>query len=507
LPRAPELGEVRKSEEPPVRAARAAKNSPQAKITDKKTAKVAGGASGSNRARLKLAAVDLPESEPVLKLSSELKTDPTEDLKKRADAVALWRSLSATPEEHVQREARTATLEADLKALQAQTARTQVLMTDMTARIEKAASQRYANPLVYGLLVVLAALAVGLLFAWRSLRGAAGRAAPWWSDSEQPARSDARPDAPRNLVSESNKAQLQLLDPDTGPAGDSEGASSAWESEVSQVDIDLGLPGSAFAPVTPMEPIAPMEPVVPMLPVLPMRPIRRSQDGGIPRDFSQSVAGTLRAINTQEMLDVRQQADFFMTLGQYEDAIDLLVGSITDSGESNPLVYLDLLKVLHTLSRKVEFDHYRDEFNRLFTGHVPVYVAFNRAGRSLDAYPEVCDAVSEFWPSQEALEVIEGYLVRSPIGEAKHELDLEAFRDLLMLHSVAGRMAGATESRLVPFSASRPASVPDSSTNAVPLVSDIPLGVDLDLSEPTNNLIDFEISGFSQSTLGTLPKP
>ena len=81
---------------------------------------------------------------------------------------------------------------------------------------------------------------------------------------------------------------------------------------------------------------------------------------------------SLKALNTREMLDVRQQAEFFMTLGQHEDAIGMLKDSIDGSPDSNPLVYLDLLRLLHTLGRKTEFDQYRDDFNALFTVCRPI---------------------------------------------------------------------------------------------------------------------------------------
>ena len=36
------------------------------------------------------------------------------------------------------------------------------------------------------------------------------------------------------------------------------------------------------------------------------------------------------------MLDIRQQAEFFMTLGQHEEALNLLEDHIRQSSQSNP---------------------------------------------------------------------------------------------------------------------------------------------------------------------------
>ena len=42
------------------------------------------------------------------------------------------------------------------------------------------------------------------------------------------------------------------------------------------------------------------------------------------RDFSVSLFPGARAMDTEELVDIRQQADFFMELGQHEQAIEVL---------------------------------------------------------------------------------------------------------------------------------------------------------------------------------------
>jgi hypothetical protein len=215
-------------------------------------------------------------------------------------------------------------------------------------------------------------------------------------------------------------------------------------------------------------------------------------------DFQHSSAMNLRAINTKEMLDVRQQADFFMTLGQYEDAIGLLENSIKGSSESNPLVFLDLLKLLHTLSRKAEFEKYRDEFNHLFTGLVPPYASFNRVGNGIDAYPDICEQIAALWPKMDAMHFIEHCLVRTTDDAVDQGFALEAFRDLLMLHAVVKRLNSDAESGFAPFIAQRN-SFPGSAASSfpsVPLADGHEAGttLDVDLSSHSGNLIDFDIS-------------
>jgi pilus assembly protein FimV len=253
------------------------------------------------------------------------------------------------------------------------------------------------------------------------------------------------------------------------------------------VDIDLEMGESVFAPAH--------------VPVPKAQVLQHA-------DAQPSTTGTLRSINTKEMLDVRQQAEFFMTLGQYDDGVTLLESSIKASAESNPLVYLDLLKALHTLSRKMAFEAYRAEFNHVFTGIVPPYALFNQGSRGLDAYPDICQQIVALWPTDAAIQFMESCMVREPGDAPDRGFDLDAFRELLLLHAVAKRLPSGMESGMVPFSAVRATSVGSvprfDGTDSMPVAAMPPEDgpssalIDLDLSEPhpDNNLIDFDLSDY-----------
>lgn len=452
------------------------------------------------RPRLKLAAIDLPERDPVLRLSNELLSNPVEDVQKRTEAAALWRALNMGMQDVLSEQERSRLLDADFKALREQTAKNQAQLLELGSRLEKAESQRYANPLVYGLVLLLMVMVGGLIWAWRRMREA--NVDPWWSGSvdsmhdEQPVREAAprpvsrpaaRAEAPRPVVA--NDKTIAYATTET-MAGADQGV---------DIEIDLEMGPSVFAPVARDE--------AGHLPPLPNMVVTDGPKGeaGV-RDFAHSVAGTLRAINSQELLDVRQQADFFMTLGQYDDAIAMLENDIKGSRDSNPLVYLDLLKILHTLSRKEEFDRYRREFNVLFTGEVPEYVHFNQSGNRLEQYPDVCQQICDAWHSPNVLETIERYLVKSPASVEPWHFDLEAYRDLLLLHGVASRVGAESDSAAAPFKTTRPGPAQALDHVDLPIIEppqdlapNRTQDVDLNLDSASHNLIDFEVSGFSSS--------
>ena len=98
------------------------------------------------------------------------------------------------------------------------------------------------------------------------------------------------------------------------------------------------------------------------------------------------MVNALRTTNSEEVVDARQQADFFVSLGQYDQAIQTLRERIDGLGEASPLVYLDLMQLLRRLGRRIDFNQCRDQFNRLFTGRVPEYASFDEKGKGLEVY-------------------------------------------------------------------------------------------------------------------------
>lgn len=473
-------------------------STPRATGETDKAGKVSGSAStssavalpkpsGGARSRLKLAPLDLSQDwDPSLKNTPDLISVPTEDADKRIAAAALWRSLNLTPEEVLRDAARLQGLEQNVQKLSDLTAQNQRQMQTLMARLEKADAQRYANPLVYGLVAAVLALAGLLLWGWRRWRNA-DAGAPWWRGEV------AVQEAPASIHASA------AVSVGTGPLPETHEEQPFKRPELrtqprapvlqalASVDIDLQLddvPPSAAAPISRSAPMS-------RTPAHDRTPSRMT---GL-RDFHSSMSGSLRSINTQEVLDVRQQAEFFMTLGQYDDAIALLENNIHDNAESNPLVYLDLLKALHTLSRKEAFDRYRDEFNAVFTGQVPVYTQFSQPGHGLDAYPELCGHMASLWPSKAAQEFIEKCMVREANAAAVVNFDLEAFRELLLLHAVLTRLSEASDSAMMPFSAAKAAVTEASETDAAPVAA-APMEVDFEISDletpPSHNLIEFE---------------
>lgn len=393
--------------------------------------RVKPAAKGTGKSRLKLDPLDLlVDHDPVLQATSELLTLPQENPAVRAEAAALWRSLNTSPEELLLQEAKAKAIEKDLKSLYAVTAENQKGLMDLVAKVERAESERYANGLVYALGGLLLVSLLVLAWVWRR----AQRVRPsHWRDGL---------DSGDSLMAELVKAP-PVSRPRT-PSAPVEPAAQEVPTPSAMSPLDFDLSDMGLAPQPSVRPERAQDPYLDSAPVSidteprPLSAVALSQAGG--RDFSVSISGGVRAIDSTELLDVRKQASFFMSLGEVQRAIDLLVNHIAQVGQSSPLVCLDLLKIYYKEGREPEYEALRKEFNNWFTGHVPVIDDFGDEGRSLDKYPNVLDQIVALWPDPRVLEYIENCMYHHSSDEYEPHFDLLAYRELLLLHGVAKRI-------------------------------------------------------------------
>ncbi|MEN9891605.1 MAG: hypothetical protein RLY78_1900 [Pseudomonadota bacterium] len=147
-----------------------------------------------------------------------------------------------------------------------------------------------------------------------------------------------------------------------------------------------------------------------------------------------------REVSVEELMDLEQQVDFFMVLGQQEAAVDLLVGHIRNTGGTSPVAYLKLLEIYSALGQAEGYERTRSRFTKRFAAQVPEWGQPLDEGRALDGHPGVLDRLQLLWPRPvEALRELERML-RLSAGTALYELP--AFRELVLLHGVVTDLIG-----------------------------------------------------------------
>ncbi|VTU35102.1 hypothetical protein H4CHR_03569 [Variovorax sp. PBS-H4] len=344
--------------------------------------------------RLQLEPVEpVPTAAPGLKTTTQLTLPAAEDAARRSAAAAEWRALNAQPEA-AQREAqRMQTLEATLTALREQTAQNQRALLELRTELAQAREDRYRNPLVYALIGLLLLALIAILLLWRQI---ARRAEPaWWR--EPASKADAGPTQPSALGA--------LLDDDEDGERSGRRRSANATSFGAATFADLDPDDSGFGDSQP-HPRA--------VDSMPSRPV-----------------------NTEELFDVQQQSDFFLSLGQHDQAIAVLREHIATNPGTSALAYLDLLRIYHSLDRKDDYARLAEEFERAFNADVPAFEQFNETGKGLEHYRSALARIESQWPAPGTLALIEELIFRKPGANEDEAFDLAAYQELLLLYSVA----------------------------------------------------------------------
>jgi hypothetical protein len=370
------------------------------------------------RSRLQLDPVDLAaERDPVLRSSPELLALPSTDAPQRAAAAALWQALNAQPQDMMRDSQRLKALESDVAGMLAQSRKIEQAVADLRGQLEQARQERYSNWLVYalcgGLLLALPAAA----FLWKRNRQHKLRLGhgPWWdkdaggqADRPSAFSADARPTSrPAGIV----------------PAHGGQPAKPAIDLDLDTLHFESTRKLPASRPATHARPAEPRPPGD--------RPEFLPSLGGL--------SGMPRIVNAEELFDVQQQADFFLSLGHPDKAVDVLRLHIMDNVETSALVYLDLFDLYHSLGRRDDYDALRKDFHRMFNAQVPAIDDYAMDTHGLEFYVAALTRIESLWPTPKVLDVLEESIFRKPDSRSE-VFSLAAYRELLLLHSIAKKI-------------------------------------------------------------------
>jgi pilus assembly protein FimV len=213
----------------------------------------------------------------------------------------------------------------------------------------------------------------------------------------------------------------------------SEGSASAWPRASTLVpELPAETPTAPGAlPVTPSPPPA-SAPASPTAPGRGAEPVQRTD---VLPFGTAATAVAPRDVSIEELIDLEQQAEFFVVLGQDDEAIDLLVEHLRNTGGGSPLPYLKLLEIYRRLGDREAYERTRTRFNRRFNAYAAEWDAEVAAAQSLEDYPEVMQRLQQVWSRPlDAMAELEALLFRRSRGEL---FDISAYREVLFLYSLA----------------------------------------------------------------------
>lgn len=351
-------------------------------------------------------------------------------------------------------------LEESLSKLKADAATQAADIATLRARVQKAESERYANPVTYtlGLVAALLAGALGVMLFRRSRPSEES----WFASAidEPSLAASSAPGSADSLFG----AAVSAPPP---PAADDAAKST------------LVLDDSRFA----------------------------TQQTGttlLSPETQPALTEQRREVSVEELIDLEQQAEFFVVLGQDEAAIDLLMSHLRNTGGISPLPYLKLLEIYHRRGDHEAYERMRDRFNRRFNAYAPEWGADLTHGRSLEDYPDVMRTLEAMWPTpQRAMLELESLLFRRDDGET---FDVPAYGEVLFLYSMARDLSEHEVSMttqptvemenvdfLLPLDDD-----PNASGGSLyrPMISTIPMESNPSIEKPLT--LDFDISNFGE---------
>jgi hypothetical protein len=145
------------------------------------------------------------------------------------------------------------------------------------------------------------------------------------------------------------------------------------------------------------------------------------------------------ARGVDELIDLEQEVEFFVLLGDEHAAIDLLEAHLGGNGGGSPLPYLHLLQMHRGQQDRAAYAQVAKRFGQRFGVEAPGWDADGQ-GRELHDCPVALTELQARWASPaQAVAWLEQQLF---IGPGSEMPGLPAYRDLLTLYAIARELQG-----------------------------------------------------------------
>lgn len=364
---------------------------------------------------------------PDLRMSAATASSPSDQdkspdvLARRNSAAALWQALSTSTEELMRSREQLQQMEKRLAVLQKDGESARTTVAELEARVRRAEQGGADRFWLIGL-GALSLLSLGLAtYLWVQLRRRPKVDEAWWQS-----RSPAPNRAPEADLERTSTEFVRVRPAAERPAPTVDPVPRVATPAPSLAELHQQVPDRA--PVTPPATAPVATPVA--------TPVGLVQALAKPLSPVPGTPEPMLAVSVEELIDLEQQAEFFVVLGQDDAAIDLLESHVHAASDATPLPYLKLMEIYQRLGRRVDYERVQSAFNKRFNAQAPAWEADLQHGRALEDYAGLVERLQALWGTPErAMEVLEASLTR--LGDSAETFDLPAYRELLLLYAVA----------------------------------------------------------------------
>ncbi|ANH67975.1 hypothetical protein ABE85_11060 [Mitsuaria sp. 7] len=415
----------------------------------------------TNRTRAQIQAREARAARVERAPTPRLSLEPMEALQPPAPALLAAEAAASAASAAEDARQQMLAMQKQLADMQAEQKRTLAAMSTLrqelqTAREQAASGGNASSVWVLGLSLLSLALAASSLLLWRSNRVQKREAGQHWlgdSRHDTHAAETVLPPMP------TGPSPFTPTDPHSSPAplmshlsSDGPVASSAPstipmplslnEEPTRPAPLMSSLPPTAPAPAPRLSARAPTTAADDALDALAaldaLEPLSLQFERGDtrPAPLSADLGGGGVTVTVEELIDLEQQVDFFMVLGQDDAAIELLSSRLNHRDAASGLPFLKLMELYQRRGDREAFDRIGARFTEQFGARAPSWSDDLNLGEALETHEELIKRLEAAWSDPEgSMSLLQDLL--SNHQEYSGDLGLPAYRDLLLLYAVA----------------------------------------------------------------------
>ena len=148
-----------------------------------------------------------------------------------------------------------------------------------------------------------------------------------------------------------------------------------------------------------------------------------------------------QSIHIEEISDITQEAEFWMSVNDPHRAIEILEPQSRDENPATPVTWLYLLDLYRLVGDENNYRDLRQRFKRKFNAKIPNFHEEIVPGsvRSFEDFPQLVANCCKLWQTDDIVDYLESLLVDDREGD-RVGFDLPVYRDILFLLAICAEL-------------------------------------------------------------------